>query len=184
MRASDFHLNANQILSAGTRLLAKLKSRGVESKNLENDDDAWVPFTDGVFLCQAVEVEKDLKPLLSHPSFPYPNRDENYLLSREKRPCLSRTGYVNVSYEDHFIAYRPAERTVNALHLLRLGNICRTVLAPHPVLAPRLVLTPHIILASHLILDSHPILTSHSILIMAYLKARHINTSLSLALIS
>ena len=132
MRASDFHLNANQILSAGTshrtkrtRLLAKLKSRGVESKHLEHDDDTWVPFTDGVFLCQAVELEKDLKPLLSHPSLSYPNRDENYLLSREKRPCLNRIGYATMSHEDHFIAYRPAERTVNAPHLLRLGNISR-----------------------------------------------------------
>ena len=33
-----------------------------------------------------------------------------------------------VSYEDHFIAYRPAERTVNATHLLKLGNNSRNKL--------------------------------------------------------
>ena len=135
MRASDFHLNANQILSAGTsdrskrtKLLAKLKSRGVESKNLEHEDDIWVSFTDGVFLCQAVELEKDLKFLFSHSSLSYPDRDKNYLFSRKKRPCLRRIGYATISCEDHSIAYRSAERTVNAPHFLRLRNISRNKL--------------------------------------------------------
>ena len=33
-----------------------------------------------------------------------------------------------MSYENHFIAYRPAERTVNTPQLLRLGNISRNKL--------------------------------------------------------
>ena len=135
MRASDFHLNANQILSAGTsnrfkktKLIAKLKSRGVESKNLEHENDIWVSFTDGVFLCQTVELEKNLKPLFSHSSLSYPNRDKNYLFSRKKRLCLKRIGYAIISCENHFIAYRSAERTVNASHFLRLRNISRNKL--------------------------------------------------------
>ena len=135
MRASNFHLNVKQILSARTshkikktRLLAKFKNRDVKNKHLKHDDDTWISFTDDVFLCQAVELEKNLKSLFSHSSLSYSNRDENYLLSREKRSCLNRIKYVIMSHEDHFIAYWSIERTVNVSHLLRLRNISRNKL--------------------------------------------------------
>lgn len=130
MCASDFRLNVCQILTAAKshkterdRLLAKFKCRGVGSKGPRNDRSTWVPFADGVFLCQVVELENDLKPLLSYPSLPHPNREDNYLLACKKRPRLRKeppNGYAIVSCGDHVIAYRPAERTVNATHLLRL----------------------------------------------------------------
>lgn len=132
MRASDFELNARQILLAGTssgskraRILAQLKSRGVEGQISNHNDDVWVSFRDGVFLCQAVGLEKDLAPLLSYSPLPYPNRDENYLLPEDKGSWMIKSGFATVSFGDHLIAYRPADRTVNATHLLKLGDISR-----------------------------------------------------------
>ena len=83
MRTSDFHLNASQILAAARTLkaeranwLRRLKQRGVGNKDTEQGrSDYWVPFPDGVFLCQVVGLKSDLEPLLSYPPFlPPPNR--------------------------------------------------------------------------------------------------------------
>lgn len=83
------------------------------------------------FLCQVVKLENDLEPLLSYPSLPYSNREDNYLLACEKRPRFKKeppNGYANVLCGDHVIAYRLAEKTVNATHLLRLVNNPRSKL--------------------------------------------------------
>ncbi len=64
MRTSDFRLNVCQVLTAAksqkverNRLLAKFNRRGVRSKGSEHDRNNWVSFEDGVFLCQAIELE-------------------------------------------------------------------------------------------------------------------------------
>ncbi len=111
MRTSDFHLNASQILKAAraerNKWLGKLKRRGVGSSGAEQgSSDYWVPFPDGAFLCQAVGLVDDLKPLLSYPPLlPPSNRVQNYLLTRQKnrrRPigANTRDGYAGPSCDN------------------------------------------------------------------------------------
>ncbi|SPQ20563.1 58b91467-99f2-4e1f-b778-eb56634c081b [Thermothielavioides terrestris] len=141
----DFALNASEILSASTvsptdrhRYLARLKRRGFEA---DGNSPVWVPFRDGVFVCQAVGLERELEPLLSFPGVARPPVGENYLLlprdpPRPREPQRPRDqpraaeqqplpeGFAVVRYNnDHAIAYKPFEREVNAAHLGRVYNI-------------------------------------------------------------
>lgn len=137
MRLSDLQLDACQILSAAKVTKQKrdgyftiLRKRGVVQRAAPGKRGAaWVPFRDGVFLCQAVCLENELRPLLSHARLAFPKQEENYLLAPKKprRRQLGEEraqGYAGLLYNDQVIAYdRPIERTVNAAHLLKLGGI-------------------------------------------------------------
>lgn len=140
MRTSDYRLNAFQILSAaGTDktkrdlYLRRLKRREAIERTTEKGE-AWVPFQDGVFLCQAVDLQSELGPLLSYARLALPERGENYFLVPEKprqRQLNERPvqGYATLLYNNRVIAYKPVERSVNVTHLLKLGDIPRPELA-------------------------------------------------------
>lgn len=119
MRTCDFHLNASQILTAAEtqkperdKWLDKLKQRGVGSSGVWQDRlDYWVPFPDGGFLCQAVGLEDDLEPLLFYPRLlPPPDREHNYLLTRQKPrrrliDAKTQDGYAGLSCGDKQVVY-------------------------------------------------------------------------------
>ncbi|KAI1358431.1 hypothetical protein F5Y08DRAFT_350852 [Xylaria arbuscula] len=138
MRTPGHQLNASEILKA-TNLqpamrkswLGKLKSHGVGAKGMKRGD-CWVPFQDGVFLCQAIGLKDDLKPLLSHPGLSLPLREDNYLLRRKRRRQPGKeldNGYASLLHGGHTIVYQPIKEIVNATHLLKLGDIPRRRLA-------------------------------------------------------
>jgi serine/threonine protein kinase len=86
MRLPNFQLNASQILTAANasrnerrKCRREFAKRGMHCET--KGGKLWVPFPDGVFLCQAVGLEYDLTPLLSYPSLPLPPRSKNYLLT-------------------------------------------------------------------------------------------------------
>ncbi|KAI0143499.1 hypothetical protein GGR57DRAFT_508090 [Xylariaceae sp. FL1272] len=138
MRTTDQQLNAFEILKA-TNLpsakrnlwLCKLKSYGVVVKGRKRGD-YWVPFRDGVFLCQAIGLEDDLKPLLSCPGLSLPLRQDNYLVQRKRRRQPGKkldNGYACLLHGGHTIVYQPIKEIVNATHLLKLGDVPRQQLA-------------------------------------------------------
>lgn len=84
MRISDLQLNASQILLAAELpkgqkrgCMDKLKQRGVVNKAI-GKAPVWVPFRDGVFLCQRVSLDVELMPLLFYASLYLPKREDNY----------------------------------------------------------------------------------------------------------
>ncbi|PHH90254.1 hypothetical protein CDD83_4162 [Cordyceps sp. RAO-2017] len=121
MRSSDFQLNASQILTAAglpksqrDLYVRKLKSQGIPNPPTTGRSEFWVPFRDGVFLCQKVGLEKELKSLFSYAPHAKPDRKDNYFFEIK---------YLHWSGQT--IAYRPSEGTINAAHLLRLGGTRR-----------------------------------------------------------
>jgi len=88
MRASNYFLNAMEIyLAAGLnkynrdQRFGQLRRRGVL---VRNGRTSWVPFKDGVFLCQAVGLVDDMKTLFSYAPVAPPPEEENYLTRRKK----------------------------------------------------------------------------------------------------
>jgi hypothetical protein len=139
MRASDSSLNATEIFLAagGDRRkshLEKLRRRGYP---MPRKRPLWVPFTDGVFLCQAVGLAEELEPLLLRAGLPLPDPDENNFLRRyparrqvrnapRNVPAAPPEGFELLSWAGRRVAYKPVERTVNATQLCSLGGISRS----------------------------------------------------------
>ncbi|KAI1421201.1 hypothetical protein F5Y12DRAFT_768956 [Xylaria sp. FL1777] len=149
MRTPDHQLNASEILkfqpAQRRSCLRKLKSRSIGTKGRKLED-YWVPFRDGVFLCQAIGLENDLMPLLSHPGLPLPLRQDNYLLRRNRRHQPGKelgNGYASLLHGDHTIVYQPIKEIVNATHLLKLGdnpqNKLAKFFAANPTIAKEIV---------------------------------------------
>lgn len=64
-RKSDFQLHLNEILKA---LELKKDERGQlvrELKKFGLNFQGWVPFRDGVFVCQAMGLSEELQPLFT-----------------------------------------------------------------------------------------------------------------------
>lgn len=129
MRTSTFQLNATQILNAGLqdrharyRLRKKLKERKVVVESV--GDDEWVPFPDGLWLCQQVRLDKELKSLILYPSRTLSGRDDPRL-----PPLQNGSGYrdlercAGLHCNDVVIMHRPAKRMINATHILKAGGI-------------------------------------------------------------
>ena len=140
MRSSDYRLNASQILTAARlpknkrdHWLCSLKRHGVTEIR---DRSHWIPFPDGVYLCQAAGLENDLQPLLEYPRLAFPDPKDNYFLQTRIRPVKTtscerpsdeepRNGFARLKYGDCVIAYQPSQRTINATHLLQAQHIHR-----------------------------------------------------------
>lgn len=127
MRISDFQLNASEILTAANlhramrdKLRRKFVERGIASQATNGRRKLWVPFPDGVFLCQAVGLEDDLKPLLSYSSLTLPPRSENYLLDSQLAE-LEYDDRVNVGITAH-PRTQPSRRQNTAVHDGRANN--------------------------------------------------------------
>lgn len=139
MRASDFHLNASQILNvAGLHgdkrkpWLEIFRERGVGGTGDRGGrPNYWVPFHDGVFLCRAVGLEYDLQPLLSWAPLPLPDPNQNYFMVAFAPATTQELprGFASLSCGDVTVAYQPPNRTINATHLLKAGKIHRSKLA-------------------------------------------------------
>jgi hypothetical protein len=121
MRTSDHWLNASEILLASelsratrNRYLRELNRRGFRA---EGRLPVWVPFRDGVFVCQVAGLEDELEPLLSVAALACPLRAENYLL------LLPDDAFEVLDTGDGKIAYKPTARYVNAAHLGKLYKI-------------------------------------------------------------
>ncbi|POR35146.1 Serine/threonine-protein kinase RAD53 [Tolypocladium paradoxum] len=147
MRKLDFQLNASQIFSTADvaedkkqRYITTFKQRGVANITI-GKRHVWVPFRDGVFLCQAVSLEDELMPLLSYASLPLPKLEDNYLVVRKRWTLANKPvdGYACLQCGDHVVAYQPSESTINAAHLLKLGGIptwkLKRFFAAHPEIA-------------------------------------------------
>lgn len=152
MRTTDYRLNATQICNvAGLDRVHRLNYMKILRTHCDvtiirvqgESQHSWVPFKDGVFLCQALELCDELKLLFLQASANIPREEENYFLNprrREKKPSAAflnrsrRKGMLPAEYEalqwdDKFVVYMPSVRRVNATHLLKLSNIPRTQLA-------------------------------------------------------
>lgn len=127
MRTSDYSLNATEMCAAAgldsskrQAYINRFKRHGVLTRDQRK---SWVPFNDGVFLCQALGLTSDLRQLFSCAPLVVPPEEVNYLLQKEKRQLHSPEGYQTLKWGQIDIAYVPSARTVNATHLLKLGNI-------------------------------------------------------------
>jgi serine/threonine protein kinase len=148
MRISDCQLNASQILTAANlqkdervTWLREFKERGIGGNSGKNGRlNYWVPFSDGVFLCQAVGLEDDLRPLFSYSPLTLPNREENYLLVRRRRPIRQelQNEFAGLPCGNCVIAYQPSKRIINATHLLKASNIARHKLTEFFAKNPRI----------------------------------------------
>jgi hypothetical protein len=126
MRTADHWLNASEILAASDlsrsrrhHYLRELSRRGFPA---EGRLPVWVPFRDGVLVCQAAGLEDELEPLLSNVALARPTREENYLLLLDE-PEQPHDGFGVLDTGDGKIAYKPTERYVNAAHLRELYGI-------------------------------------------------------------
>ncbi|KAB5536161.1 hypothetical protein GE09DRAFT_1141598 [Coniochaeta sp. 2T2.1] len=120
MRMSDYYLNATEICAAAglskserARYRRLLQKRGVLDR-----ESSWVPFQDGVFLSEAVNLIDDLKPLFTHAPIDLPEQGNYLLQGWTQLP----PGYEFLEYGGISIAYMPSARVVNAAHLLRLAT--------------------------------------------------------------
>jgi hypothetical protein len=139
MRASDFSLNATEIFRAARAPrrkshLEKLRRRGYP---MPRKHPLWLPFKDGVFLCQAVGLAEELEPLLLRAGVDLPGPEENYFLRRyparrkvrnapRNLPAAPPEGIELLNWVDQKVAYKPLEQTVNATQLCSLGGISRS----------------------------------------------------------
>lgn len=127
MRTSDYSLNATEMFAAAgldsskrQAYMNRFKRHGVLTQYQRK---SWVPFNDGVFLCQVLGLESDLQQLFSCAPLVGPPKEENYLLQKERRQLHPPEGYQTLKWGQIDIAYVPSARTVNATHLLKLGNV-------------------------------------------------------------
>ncbi|KJZ76550.1 hypothetical protein HIM_03886 [Hirsutella minnesotensis 3608] len=132
MRTADFQINVSQIFKAAKVEKASqdycrnaLKQRCVIYRPTSRGD-AWVPFRDGVFVCQKVGFDDELMPLLLHAQLPIPDRQDNYLFRQGSARELGgeQAGdYASLEYGDGVVAYRPSERLINITQILKTGGV-------------------------------------------------------------
>lgn len=135
MRTSDSHINATELLRAAysnskrsvkSRLMSEIKSRGIGSAvHHDRNHHWWLPFEDGVFLCQVTGLEDELEPLLSYPRLVRPRRDDNYLLKMPGLPA----GLAHSPFRTSQIVYDLDKRLINVTQLFRAANVSRKKLS-------------------------------------------------------
>ncbi|KAL9013439.1 MAG: hypothetical protein Q9173_001866 [Seirophora scorigena] len=138
MRKTDYKLDAAQIckvaeLHKGHRRnymdLLKSHCHVAQVKAKTGRDHAWIPFKDGVFLCQALNLYGELRPLLSLASADIPREEENYFLNRRRPQAKLPVEYKGLQWDDKLVVYMPSARRVNATHLLKVHDVPRAKLA-------------------------------------------------------
>lgn len=138
MRKTDYKLDATQICDAA-RLqnvhrrnymsILRQHCKVTQFKAVGAQKHSWVPFKDGVFLCQALKLCGELGPLLSHASAEIPREEENYFLNRQKPRVNLPAEYEGVQWDDKLLVYMPILWKVNATHLLKIHDIPMAKLA-------------------------------------------------------
>lgn len=138
MRTSDYKMSATGICNAAGSEKAvrgnymrtfRLRSLLTQIK-FKGQKQSWIPFEDGVFLCQAVNLFDELKELFLQAPITVPEKKENYLLEEPKEQVRQRAklpdGYKALLWDEDFVAYIPLTRHVNATQLLKLNHISRS----------------------------------------------------------
>ncbi|KJZ71157.1 hypothetical protein HIM_09456 [Hirsutella minnesotensis 3608] len=134
MRIDDFRLNASQIctaagLSEWNRRKYLDKIRAHSNVDIVRGRAIWVPFRDGVFLCQYLQLDSIADALFSQAPLPIPTKDENYFLALKsyadgefvKNPRFKK-GYMALSLRGLLFFFNTEERDVNVTHLLKLTD--------------------------------------------------------------
>lgn len=147
MCQKDSRLNATQLCNpAGlttkvrSNLLKILKRRcGITHVNYtRGPKHSWVPFKDGVFLCQVLKLCDIMKPLFLEASLDVPEEEENYLLKHHRTKLKRQStnvkqqgaklklpdGYKTLQCGNKRVVYMPSTRKFHAVQLLRLSGIC------------------------------------------------------------
>ncbi|KAF2844140.1 kinase-like protein [Plenodomus tracheiphilus IPT5] len=121
MRIIDHWLNATDLMllagitpSARIPIRKWLKQYG--SVKRENNS-LWVPFTSGLFLCQYLELEETLRPLLSQ------GQTSARAPSRRQNPFL-QDAYIKAYDGKRLICLRKCDLWVNVTQLVRSRLIC------------------------------------------------------------
>ncbi|KAM3508317.1 hypothetical protein MY11210_006786 [Beauveria gryllotalpidicola] len=144
MQIPGYRINASEVLDAapitrGRRrtYLQTLKSHLTVDAVMQ-DKMTWVPFEDGVLLCEALGLKETLLPLLLHAGRNLPDPETNYLKlqTRTRRRAATPDGYEFLPWGNGEIPYKPAERLINATALLRVSELpqgsLRTFMAQAP----------------------------------------------------
>ncbi|KAL8913494.1 MAG: hypothetical protein Q9171_001682 [Xanthocarpia ochracea] len=138
MCKTDYKLDAAQIcnvagLNKGHRRnymkILKSHCHVAQVKAKTGRDHHWIPFKDGVFLCQALRLYGELSPLLSYASADTPREEENYFLNPQRPQANLPVEYKGLQWDDKLIVYMPSTRKVNAAHLLKVHDVPRAKLA-------------------------------------------------------
>ncbi|KJZ80368.1 hypothetical protein HIM_00218 [Hirsutella minnesotensis 3608] len=137
MAQTSCDFNATSICNAAgltphqrLRLMAKIKQHGEPIKTINHA--AWISFRDGVFLCQRLQLQEVVAPLLARVRLAMPELKENYLLAHASmldslgladgeliRNAAFKPGYMAVSWGGCLIFFTVGEGEVNVTHLLR-----------------------------------------------------------------
>ncbi|KAM3537480.1 hypothetical protein ARSEF1564_009597 [Beauveria bassiana] len=121
MRTSSFRINASDLFRlvqldkpSRNNLIRKLKQhQAIEWETTKKH--GWVPFRDGVFLCQALGIENELRPLLLQSRINLPPRESNYLLR-------DPDGFKILQWNGYDLPYNPSKQIVSIKALVRLTN--------------------------------------------------------------
>ncbi|KAM3431348.1 hypothetical protein MY4824_007200 [Beauveria thailandica] len=121
MRTSSFQINASDLFRlvqldkrSRDNLIRKLKQhQAIEWETTKKN--GWVPFRDGVFLCQALGIENELRPLLLQSRINLPRRERNYLLR-------DPDGFKVLQWNGYDLPYNPRKQIVSITALVRLTN--------------------------------------------------------------
>jgi hypothetical protein len=131
MRISDYRLNASAICNAAglnknerSKYISILQSRGVVTYTTVKgmSKHSWVPFQDGVFLCQALKLAKQMEGLFSKAPIAIPAERENYFLSPASRKAVLPKEYAAMEWNNMEMVYIPSKGLINAAHVLKLGD--------------------------------------------------------------
>lgn len=133
MRTLDYKMNATGICSAAglkkamrDDYLKTFKRRGLVTPiKFRGQKQSWVPFQDGVFLCQALNLFDELIELFLQAPINVPSEEENYLLTEQRKQAELPDGYKALLRDKYFVAYMPSTRRVNATQLLKLSHVPR-----------------------------------------------------------
>jgi hypothetical protein len=138
MRRKDFYLNATQICAAAgldkpsrDKYLRRLKKRcRVDVVGKRNfNTSSWVPFPDGVFLCQVLKLTQEMQTVFFEAPIEVPSEEENYLLLETPRKAASvPPEYSAFLLHGTEIMYSQALQMVNAAHIFRACHLSRAQL--------------------------------------------------------
>lgn len=151
----DCRLNATQLCNAAGLINAvrrnylKILKRRCDITYMNyaiGPKQSWVPFKDGVFLCQVLKLCDIMKPLFLQASLHAPGEEQNYILNEQSTKLKRRStnvkrrstnvkrqgtnlklpdGYKALQCGDNRLVYRPSTRKVHAVQLLKLSNITK-----------------------------------------------------------
>ncbi|KAK9438287.1 Protein kinase-like domain protein [Metarhizium brunneum] len=83
--------------------------------------DLWVPFRDGVFLAQQLDVVDELQPLLDFAGRQLLPLEENYFFRKDPTEYVP-DGFIILRCNDHPILYEPFKKEINATQIVKANG--------------------------------------------------------------